>query len=141
MDESDPNYQEGIEINKQECKNIVDILEKDPATRDFRALMKIYIPRTTGVGGEDKPYLDSMEALIHDLLTASPMWQPVFKQPQTSDQILATTYSGFYNTPTNKEFNGIIADDSTVDFNGHKAEEKHLFDFVGNMCSPQCLKL
>jgi hypothetical protein len=177
-DEPDPNYQEGMEIIKQECKNIIDILEQDLVTRNFRALMKIYIPQTTGVADEDKPYLDWMEALIHDLLTARPMWQPVFNLSQTSTQILAITYSGFYNTPMNKEISDIIdlsmemdsmdrvtrpcantnehnkqcfseisgkkvvvhisctSDDSTVDFTRNKAEEKHLFDFVWNMCSP-----
>ena len=104
------------------------------------------------------------------------MWQPVFKQSQTSTQILATTCSGFYNTPMNKEITDIVdlsmdmnsmdrvpwantnehnkqyfskisgkklvvhisctADDSTVDFTRNKAEEKRLFDFVWNMCSP-----
>jgi hypothetical protein len=120
-----------------------------------------------------------MDALIHDLLTERQMWQSVYKQTQTSGEILATTYSGFYNAPTNKEINGIIdlsmaigamdrvikpwdntmiqtrqcfnseignkklvvhisstADDSTVDFTREKKEEKRLFDFVSNMCSP-----
>ena len=67
------NYQEDMNIIKQECRNINDILEQDPTARDFRALMKIYIPRTTGVSDEDKPYLDWMEDLIHDLLTARPI--------------------------------------------------------------------
>ena len=90
-DDPDPHYEEGMEIIKQECKNMFDILEQDPATWDFKDLMKIYIPRTTGVADEDKPYLDWMEALIHDLLTARLMWQPVYKQSQTSGQIFATT--------------------------------------------------
>ena len=177
-DEPDPNYQDGMEIIKQECKNIVDILEQDSETSNFRSLIQIYIPRTTGVADEDKPYLDWMEALIHDLLTARPMWQPVFKKPQTSSHILATAYAGIYNTPTNNEINGLIdlsmsmnsmdrvtrpwantemhtrqcfseiegsklvvhisctADDSKVDFTRNKDEEKKLFDFVWNMCSP-----
>jgi hypothetical protein len=72
-DESDPYYQDGMEIIKQECKNIVDILEQDSETWNFRSLMRIYIPRTTGVADEDKPYLDWMQTLIHDLLTARPV--------------------------------------------------------------------
>jgi hypothetical protein len=53
-----------MEVIKQECKSIIDILEQDPAAGDFRALIKIYILRSTGVADEDKPYLDWMEALI-----------------------------------------------------------------------------
>ena len=53
-----------------------------------------------------KIYPDWREALIQDLPTARPMCQPVFKQ--TSGQILATTYSGLYNTPMNKEISDII---------------------------------
>ena len=68
--------------------------------------MNIYLPRTTGVANEDKPYLDWMDALIHDLLTERQMWQSVYKQTQTSGEILATTYSGFYNAPTNKKIGG-----------------------------------
>ncbi len=80
-----------MEIIKQECQNIIDILEQDPVTWDFKELMKIYIPRTTGVADEDKPYLYWMEALIHDFLTARPMWQPVYKQsthPVDEDEAL-----------------------------------------------------
>jgi hypothetical protein len=35
--------------------------------------MEIYIPRSFGIVDEDKPYLDWMETLIRDLLTAKPM--------------------------------------------------------------------
>ena len=70
---------------------------------------------STGVAEEDKPYLDWMDALIRDLLAARPMWRPVYKRAQTSGQILATTYSGFYNAPTNKEINGIIDLSMTMD--------------------------
>ena len=149
-DEPDPNYQEGMEIIKQECKNIIDILGQE----------------------------EWMETLIHHLLTERPMCQPVFNQSQTSTQILATTYSGFYNTPMNKEISDIIdlsmemdsmdrvtrpwantnkhnkqcfseisgkklvvhisctVDDLTIDFTRNKTEEKSVFDFVWNMCSP-----
>ncbi len=66
------------------------ILEKDPVTRDFRAVIKIYIPRTPAVADADKPSLRWKEALIHDLLTARTMWLQS-KQSQTSGQILETT--------------------------------------------------
>ena len=35
--------------------------------------MEIYIPRSLGIVDEDIPYLDWMETLIRDLLTAKPM--------------------------------------------------------------------
>ena len=92
-----------MEVIKQECKSIVDILEQDSAEGNFKALIKVYIPRSTGVANEDKPYLDWMEALIHDLLTGRPMSRTVSKQSQTSGQILATTYSRLYSKPTNEE--------------------------------------
>jgi hypothetical protein len=43
-DEPDPNYREGMEIIKQECKSIVDILEQDSVPGNFKSLIKIYIP-------------------------------------------------------------------------------------------------
>jgi hypothetical protein len=71
-DEPDPHYAEGMEIIKKECKNIIDILETTPQW-DIKQLMNIYLPRTTGVADEDKPYLDWMDALIHDILAGRPM--------------------------------------------------------------------
>jgi len=59
------------------------------------------------VSDDDKTYLDWMEDLIHDFLSARQMRQLVFNKSQASRQIFAT-HSGFYNTPTNKEINGII---------------------------------
>ena len=70
--------------------------------------MTIYIPCTVGVADEDKPYVEWMEALIHAFLTARPMRQRVYKQPQTPGQILATTYLGLYSTPKNKEIHDLI---------------------------------
>jgi hypothetical protein len=87
----DPNYPMGLEIRKLEYRKIIEILGKG----DFKQLMKIYIPRTVGVADKDKPYLDWMDPLIHDLLTARPMWQTVYKQPQTPGHILATTSRAF----------------------------------------------
>ena len=55
-DEPDPYYREGMEVIKQECKSIVDILEQDSAEGNFKALIKVYILRSTGVANEDKPY-------------------------------------------------------------------------------------
>jgi hypothetical protein len=106
-DEPDPHYAKGMEIIKEECKKIIDILGQGMQW-NIMQLMDIYLPMSTGVAEEDKPYLDWMDALIRDLLAARPMWRPVYKRAQTSGQILATTYSGFYNAPTNKEINGII---------------------------------
>ncbi len=44
-DDPDPYYREGMEIIKQECKSIVDILEQDSAAENVKALIRIYIPR------------------------------------------------------------------------------------------------
>jgi hypothetical protein len=102
-DEPDPLYREGMEVIKQECKSIVDILEQDSVERNFKSLIKVYIPRSTGVANEDRTYLDWMEVLIRDLLTGRPMWQTVSNQSQTSGQTLATTNLRLYRKPTNKE--------------------------------------
>jgi hypothetical protein len=55
-DEPDPAYTEGMEIIKEECKKIIDILEQTTPW-DIKQLMNIYLPRATGVADEDKPYL------------------------------------------------------------------------------------
>jgi hypothetical protein len=88
--ELEPDQEEYIQVIKKECKNIIAILEQDTSALDLKQLMEIYIPRSLGIVDEDIPYLDWMETLIRDLLTAKPMWWPIYKQPQTSGQILAT---------------------------------------------------
>ena len=63
-------------------------------------------------------------------------------------QILATTYLGSTLIPTNKEIHSrklvvhisCTAQDRTLDFTKNKMEEKNLFDFVYNMCSPEANK-
>ncbi len=67
-DDPDPFYQEGMEVMKQECKSIVDILEQDSAKGNFKALIKVYIPRSNELADEDRTYLDWMETLIRDNL-------------------------------------------------------------------------
>ena len=180
--ELEPDQEEYIQVIKKECKNIIAILEQDTSALDLKQLMEIYIPRSLGIVDEDIPYLDWMETLIRDLLTAKPMWWPIYKQ-QTSGQILATTYSGSTLTPTNEEIHNIIdlsmnmdsmdkvtrpyantkihtkqcfaeldaskklvvhisctAEDQSLDFTKNKMEEKNLFDFIYNMCSPEANK-
>ena len=62
-DEPDPNYAEGMEIIKKECKNIIDILEQT-TQRDIRQLMNIYLPRTPGVTDETVKRIHSKEGGI-----------------------------------------------------------------------------
>jgi hypothetical protein len=77
----------GLEIRKLECRKIIEILGKG----DIKQLMKNFISPKVGVADEDKPYLDWMDPLIHNLLSARPMYLRVYKKPQTPGHILATT--------------------------------------------------